>query len=170
MSKFTSNEEIILKYLSLEYKYLTRNRGGIPYIHTSKPVKDNKTGEWRSENQVIFYYFNTYLFKTVKWADREPCEFRKFIQDNALKPSSDKGFTHDEKVILRYLQEDLFRYITRDSRGYLDLYAYEPEKVLEWGHWRASIGHYGFYFPYKDNVFNFIKWTDSKACEIRKYI
>lgn len=169
MRKFTSAEEIILKYLSSEYKYLTRDRNGIPYIHTSKPVKDNKTGEWRSENQVIFYYFSSHLFKTIKWQDREPCDFRNFIQDKALRPSSDKGFTDDEKTILKYMQ-NLFQYITRDSRGYLDLYAYEPSKALEWGHWRASIGHSSFYFPYKDNVFNFVKWADAKACEFRKYI
>ena len=52
MRKFTSAEEIILKYLSSEYKYLTRDRDGIPYIHTSKPVKDNKTGEWRNDFKI----------------------------------------------------------------------------------------------------------------------
>lgn len=77
---FSEDEKAILRNLSEEYKWIARDENNKLFVYEVKPAKNHVLGVWQvyiSFCKSLKYY--NYLFKTIKWKDGEPCEFRKYI-------------------------------------------------------------------------------------------
>lgn len=76
--KFTEEEKIILRNLPKKYKWIARDEDDDLCIYSYKPTK--RYNYWNS-TECIFEFLSIYnhIFKSIKWEDDEPCEFRKFI-------------------------------------------------------------------------------------------
>lgn len=77
---FSEDEKAILRNLSEEYEWMARDENNNLFVYEVKPTKNHVLGVWQvyiSFCKSLKYY--NYLFKTIKWTDDEPCEFRKYI-------------------------------------------------------------------------------------------
>lgn len=68
-NKLTEDEKAILRNMSEEYKYISRDSNVNLYIYADKPKKLNKV--WSGNDDVSFEMFN-HLFQFIKWEDEEP--------------------------------------------------------------------------------------------------
>lgn len=78
--KFTDDEKIILNLLPNCYNYLVRDQDGSLLVYSDKPHKEEDC--WETDGMLkrwedLSVFMNE--FKSVKWGDEEPCEFRRFI-------------------------------------------------------------------------------------------
>ena len=78
--QFSANEKTILRSLSEEWKWLARDKDGILYVYTHRPIRSDEDytlsdGSWEK--------FNTFghLFQAIKWTDDEPVEIEKVIRE-----------------------------------------------------------------------------------------
>lgn len=74
---FTEEEKAILRNVSEDYKYITRDSFGDLELFTEEPSKENRCWDYSCDN-AFFDIFNN-IFKCIQWTDEEPCEFRKYI-------------------------------------------------------------------------------------------
>ncbi len=74
---FTENEKVILRNLSKEYKWITRDKDGEVIIYKNKPSKSSNA--WFGGADYVMLYMFRLEFETIKWLDEEPCEFRKYL-------------------------------------------------------------------------------------------
>lgn len=75
---FTEDEKVILRNLPEEYKWIARDRDGDLMVYEVKPEKRSICWGGRMTDFEMFCVFN-HLFRSIKWEDEEPCEFRKYI-------------------------------------------------------------------------------------------
>ena len=77
---FSEDEKAILRNLSEEYEWIARDENNNLFVYEVKPTKNHALGVWQVYSSFCksLKYYN-YLFKTIKWTDDEPCEFRKYI-------------------------------------------------------------------------------------------
>lgn len=82
--KFTEDEKAILRNLPEKYQYIARDNSGDLFVYYVKPLKNgdcwypNYPDSRTLWNLSSFVFYNN-IFKSIKWEDKEPCEFRKFI-------------------------------------------------------------------------------------------
>ena len=81
---FTNLEKEILKAIKEEYKYIARDKYGSLYVYTKKPNKEINLyngGMWTNEESCCKFCVEPFnnLFDCIKWEDKEPCEFRKYL-------------------------------------------------------------------------------------------
>lgn len=76
--KFTEDEKAILRNLPEFYKWIVRNKCGQLYISSDKPIKSDIDKCWVM-HKICYFYIYEHLFKSIKWEDEEPCEFRKYV-------------------------------------------------------------------------------------------
>ena len=76
--QFSENEKTILKSIDKKWKWLARDKDGILYVYTHRPIKSSENytfsdGSWER--------FNTFghLFQSIQWTDDEPVEIAKVI-------------------------------------------------------------------------------------------
>lgn len=74
---FTDDEKTILRNISNDYEYITRDSDGDLELHTEEPYKDS--GIWYCQGDTECFDIYNDIFKCIKWEDEEPCEFRKYI-------------------------------------------------------------------------------------------
>ena len=74
------NEKTILKSLDKKWKWLARDKDGILYVYTHRPIRSDEDytlsdGSWEK--------FNTFghLFQSIQWTDDEPVEIEKVIRE-----------------------------------------------------------------------------------------
>lgn len=72
---FTDDEKVILRNLPDEYKWIARDKNNRLSIHFEKPIRYKNS--WNGGGLLIDEF--NHLFQSIKWADTEPCEFRKYI-------------------------------------------------------------------------------------------
>lgn len=81
--EFTKLEKTILSNVSDKYNYIARDSGGQLKLFANKPKNEIIPlfgGVWTSESiKTIFPY--EHLFKCIIWDNKQPCEFRKFLED-----------------------------------------------------------------------------------------
>ena len=71
----TEAEKIILKSTNKRWRYIARDKSGELYLFTFKPKKDIfEWGEWKCDIGSMRIFMN--IFKSVKWKNKEPLEFR----------------------------------------------------------------------------------------------
>lgn len=75
---FTADEKVILRNLSKEYAYITRDLNGELNVWTDKPNKSNLG--WIGGNFFINFEGYVHLFKSVQYDDEEPCRFRNYLE------------------------------------------------------------------------------------------
>ena len=77
--RFTEDEKVILRNLPEKYKWIARDKYGYLQIAEIEPQK--LEDEYVCYNVWVCKHFNIYdhLFKSIKWEDEEPCEFRKYL-------------------------------------------------------------------------------------------
>lgn len=77
---FTEDEKVILRNMREECKYITRDKNNDLYLYKNKPIKNEGVNVWQNFSsfceRLTFY---NHLFRSIKWEDEEPCEFRKYI-------------------------------------------------------------------------------------------
>lgn len=77
----TPNEAVILSFLPMKWKYITRDENRQLCLWTRKPIKRKGNGWWMEygpkNDCCTFPYTN--LFKMVKWSDNEPTTIDKLI-------------------------------------------------------------------------------------------
>lgn len=77
---FTEDEKVILRNISEQHKWITRDKSGDITIYSTKPYKSN--GYWVGSQTVYSFQQLTafkHLFQSIQWSDDEPCEFRKYL-------------------------------------------------------------------------------------------
>lgn len=74
---FTEEEKVILRNISNDYKYITRNNHGDLELYADEPYKSNDI--WFVDGDSEFFDIYNDIFKCIQWTDEEPCEFRKYI-------------------------------------------------------------------------------------------
>ena len=75
---FTDDEKVILRNLADGYDWIVRDRDGRLNVYSSKPFKQKV--EWSCDNGASYeLMLYEHLFKSIKWEDEEPCEFRKYL-------------------------------------------------------------------------------------------
>lgn len=97
--KLSHDEYVILKNLSSELKYITRDEDGELNVFKTKPSKNlirkDEKGAWASFVRVEFEEFDkpclkyvcydldlfSHLFQLIQWSDDEPYEIAKLIDD-----------------------------------------------------------------------------------------
>lgn len=75
---FTEDEKVVLRMVDERFKWIARNKFGGIELFRYKPYKYGEM--WM--NEFVTFDDLTVLkkfFKTIKWEDDEPCEFRKYI-------------------------------------------------------------------------------------------
>ncbi len=79
--KFTEDEKVILRNVDEKYKWIVRDEDDYLCVYTGKPEKKYYDKAWAMSSSCEYKEFNCFnhLFKTIKWEDEEPCEFRKYI-------------------------------------------------------------------------------------------
>lgn len=81
------DERVILRNLSPEYKYISRDTGGYLYLYDTLPIKDeivwNRSNECNFCKQLPFKQ----LFQCIKWEDEEPWLITDLLK--AKKPTVD---------------------------------------------------------------------------------
>ena len=76
---FTDDEKVILRNLPDEFKWIARDSDGEINIFENKPTKYGHY--WNNDafaKSIRLLEFN-HLFQSIKWTDKEPCEFRKYL-------------------------------------------------------------------------------------------
>ena len=77
--KFTEDEKEILRNLPDKYQWIARDKlDNRLYVYTLKPTK------YKQSWVIVFgdgmsLIGNKHLFKSIKWSDDEPCEFRRYL-------------------------------------------------------------------------------------------
>ena len=74
---FTEDEKVILRNLSEESNWVARDEHGNLLAFRLKPHKGKSLWIGRG----FYYSLKTFehIFKSIKWSDEEPCEFRKYL-------------------------------------------------------------------------------------------
>ena len=80
--KFTEDEKAILRNLPEKYKWIARDSSGDLYVYESEPSKEDEF--WNALSCCGWTLFD-HIFQTIKWADEEPCEFRKYLHKEIEK-------------------------------------------------------------------------------------
>lgn len=75
--EFTEDEKVILRNLPERFKFIARDENGGVFVYEEEPHKDIRY--WTGKEKIIDFEFYEHLFPTLKWEDKSPCEFRKFI-------------------------------------------------------------------------------------------
>ena len=77
---FTEDEKVILRNISEQHKWITRDKSGDITIYSTKPYKSN--GYWVGSQTVYSFQQLTafkHLFQSIQWEDDKPCEFRRYL-------------------------------------------------------------------------------------------
>lgn len=71
--KLTDDEKAILRNIPKEYKWIARDKDGILFVFTGKPIKQDYYWKCKDEDDDEYrvYLFN-HLFQSLKWEDEEP--------------------------------------------------------------------------------------------------
>ena len=78
--QFSANEKTILRSLSEEWKWLARDKSGILYLYTNRPIKVSDHYMFSQGRYAIFDTFG-HLFQSIQWTDDEPVEIEKVIRE-----------------------------------------------------------------------------------------
>ena len=72
--KLTEDERVILKNMSVDYRYIGRDKNGDLYIYRNKPERDNFVKAMK---------FNVYnhLFQVIKWTDKKPYKIKDILEN-----------------------------------------------------------------------------------------
>lgn len=76
--EFTEDEKAILRNLNDEWRWVARDSNGTLYTYLLKPIKLDSIWAAPRQDFASLRHFN-HLFKSVRWEDDEPCEFRKYV-------------------------------------------------------------------------------------------
>lgn len=76
----TPNEGVILSFLPMKWKYITRDNDRRLCIWTKKPYKETKRNHWMGESGDVIFFPYTSLFKMVKWADNQPTNIDELLR------------------------------------------------------------------------------------------
>ena len=78
--QFSANEKTILRSLNEKWKWLARDKDGILYVYTHRPIR---SGENYTFSDGSWEKFNTFghLFQSIQWTDDEPVEIEKVIRE-----------------------------------------------------------------------------------------
>ncbi|MDD4001096.1 MAG: hypothetical protein PHX62_09445 [Bacilli bacterium] len=76
--KFTEDEKVILRNIPEGYNWIARDRNDIVFWYKNKPYK-LLNASWRGHDCLLNPFDN--LFQSIQWEDKEPCEFRKFLDE-----------------------------------------------------------------------------------------
>lgn len=78
--RITEDEKAILRSLSKEYRFITRDKSGELYIYGDKPKK-GYGGVWENGigNKVFYLMMFNHLFQMVRWEDDEPWKFEDLL-------------------------------------------------------------------------------------------
>lgn len=76
--QFSANEKTILRSLSEEWKWLARDKNGVLFLYTNRPIK---VRDHYMSSEGFGAIFNTFghSFKSIQWTDDEPVEIAKVI-------------------------------------------------------------------------------------------
>lgn len=77
--KFSSNELVIMKSISINYNFIARDCDGDLYVYNSMPSKDNNHCVWCGSANLGFYMFNS-LFNLINWDDDEPVKIDDYVE------------------------------------------------------------------------------------------
>ncbi|MCK9576136.1 MAG: hypothetical protein M0R51_09435 [Clostridia bacterium] len=77
--QFTEDEKAILRNLPKEYNWIARDANNKLYFYKNKPHKTSKN--WYSRSIQVDLPIFKHIFQSIKFEDKEPCEFRKFLDE-----------------------------------------------------------------------------------------
>ena len=78
--QFSKNEKTILRTLSEKWKWLARDKNGILYVYTHRPIRSSETYRVLEGSCESFKAFG-HLFQSIQWTDDEPVEIEKVIRE-----------------------------------------------------------------------------------------
>lgn len=78
--QFSANEKTILRSLSEKWKWIARDKSGLLYLYTHRPIKFVDHYMFSQGCYVIFDAFG-HLFQSIQWTDDEPVEIEKVIRE-----------------------------------------------------------------------------------------
>ena len=78
--QFSANEKTILRSLSEEWKWLARDKNGILYVYTHKPIRISERYRVSEGSCGSFNAFG-HSFQAIQWTDDEPVEIEKVIRE-----------------------------------------------------------------------------------------
>ena len=78
--QFSANEKTILRSLSEEWKWLARDKNGLLYVYTHKPLKSSNCYSCTHGSYADFDTFG-HSFQAIQWTDDEPVEIEKVIRE-----------------------------------------------------------------------------------------
>ena len=74
---FTEDEKIILRNFPKEFKWIARDSCGCLYLFLKKPSKNDS--DWDYDHDALDLECFDHIFKSIRWEDKEACEFRKYL-------------------------------------------------------------------------------------------
>lgn len=77
---FTEDEKVILRNIDEKYRWIARDDDGDISISVDTPQRQYHS--WKHNDSFRYLQVFNHLFKTIKWEDEKPCEFRKYIQED----------------------------------------------------------------------------------------
>ena len=80
VGELSPNEAIILSFLPMKWKWVTRDNDRRLAIWTKKPYKEEKRGRWMNTKGEVILFPYTELFKTIKWSDNAPVNIDQMIR------------------------------------------------------------------------------------------
>lgn len=80
VGELTPNEAIILSFLPMKWKWITRDNDRRLCLWTKKPYKEEKRNHWMGTSGDVVFFPYTNLFKMVKWGDSKPTNIDDLIR------------------------------------------------------------------------------------------
>ena len=78
--QFSENEKTILRSLSEKWKWLARDKSGILYLYTNRPIKVSNQYMCPQGHCAFFDTFG-HLFQAIQWTDDEQVEMEKVTRE-----------------------------------------------------------------------------------------
>jgi len=78
--QFTEDEKVILRNIPKGYDWIARDGDGDICIYKAISDKNNCFWSYFHQDSLCLTVFN-HLFQSIKFEDKEPCEFRKFLDE-----------------------------------------------------------------------------------------
>ena len=74
--KLTEDEKVILRNLPKKYKWIARDKNGVIYLYSGRPLKSDF---WLNCSESIKLVF-PHLFQFIKWEDEEPYSIEDLLK------------------------------------------------------------------------------------------
>ena len=74
--KLTEDEKVILRNLPKKYKWIARDKNGVIYLYSGRPLKSDF---WLNCSESIKLIF-PHLFQFIKWEDEEPYSIEDLLK------------------------------------------------------------------------------------------